>query len=75
MKDIVIRKKHLVAALRIAAACLVVAIVLNAGAMIAYRRPWTELFSQVGYELCIALGLWLVAIIIWLVVLIIKKVL
>ncbi len=75
MKDIVIRKKHLLSALWLFVACFVLAEGINAGAIVAYHRPWTELFSQLGYVLCIALALWLAVVLLWDILLIIKKML
>lgn len=75
MKDVVIRKKHLISALWLFVTCFVLAVGINAGAIVAYHRPWTELFSQLGYVLCIALALWLATVLIWSILLIIKKIL
>ena len=73
MKDIVVKGKNAGRALWLLALCFVIACGINAGAIIAYHRPWTELFSQIGYTLCIAFGLWLFILLVWILVLIIKK--
>jgi len=56
-------------------ACFVLAVGINAGAIAAFHRPWTELYSQLGYVICIALILWFVSAVIWGIILIIKKIL
>lgn len=59
MKDLVITSARLKTEAWTALACLLVAIAINAGAIVYYSRPWTELYSMAGYELVIALGLYL----------------
>ena len=34
--------------------CLLAAVLLNVYAIVSYHRPWTELFSQIGYVVVIA---------------------
>lgn len=74
MKDIVISKKNQVLALWLLAGSLVAAVGVNAGAIIAYNRPWTELFTQVGFTICVAAGLWLFSLLIWGIVALVKKI-
>ena len=59
MKDIVISGKSIRRELIIFAVCIGVMVCVNAGAIIAYDRPWKELFTQVGFTLCGAVVLWL----------------
>lgn len=59
MKDIIIPAAALCRELRIAVGCFLAAVAVNAGAVIAYERPWTELFSQIGYVIVIAAALYL----------------
>ncbi len=59
MKDVVIKGKTIRRELIILALCLVAMILVNAGAIIAYHRPWTELFTQIGYVLTGALILYI----------------
>lgn len=40
--------------------CFLVAFFVNLGAVIAYRRPWTELYSQLGYVLAIGLAFYFI---------------
>ena len=59
MKDVVIKGKTIRRELILLALCLVAMILVNAGAIIAYHRPWTELFTQIGYVLTGALILYI----------------
>lgn len=74
MKDIVISKKNQVLALWLLAGSLVAAVGVNAGAIIAYNRPWTELFTQVGFTICVAAVLWMFSLLIWGIVALVKKI-
>ena len=58
MKDIVITQKHIVRELYIILGCFVSACLVNVGAIIAYDRPWSELWSQIGFVLFIAAGVY-----------------
>ena len=58
MKDLVIRGQSIRRECRIAAACLLVGILVNVGAILGYHRPWTELFSQLGYVVVLAVILY-----------------
>lgn len=40
----------------VALGCFVAAFGVNLGAIIHYATPWYELFSQLGYVVCLALG-------------------
>ena len=60
MKDLVIPAKTLRQELWILLGCLGAAILVNAGAIIAYDRPWKELFTQIGYTLTVTILLYLV---------------
>lgn len=59
MKDLVIRGQSIRRECRIAAACLLVGILVNVGAILGYHRPWTELFSQLGYVVVLTVILYL----------------
>ena len=59
MKDLVIRGQSIRRECRIAAACLLVGILVNVGAILGYHRPWTELVSQLGYVVVLAVILYL----------------
>ncbi|MBR1873209.1 MAG: hypothetical protein IJ795_08400 [Bacteroidales bacterium] len=77
MKDLVIRGKSLRRELFILLGCLAAAIATNIGAIIYYERPWSELFTQVGFMLTLALclyaALWAVRLAVFIIVLIFKK--
>lgn len=75
MKDIVIKGSDVRRELIVFAACIVVMVCVNAGAIIAYDRPWTELFTQVGYTLTGALVIYLAAGLVRLLILLITKLL
>ncbi len=61
MKDLVIKAATLRRECGWFAAMFVVAVLINAAAIYAYERPWIELFSQIGFTLCIGLALYLLA--------------
>ena len=58
MKDIVITQKHIVRELYMILGCFVLACLVNVGAIIAYDRPWSELWSQIGFVIFIAAGIY-----------------
>ena len=58
MKDIVIKKKDIIRELYIILVCFVLACMVNAGAIIAYDRPWSEMYSQIGYVFFITAGMY-----------------
>lgn len=77
MKDIVIKEKDVIRELYIILACFVLACCVNVGAIIAYDRPWSELWSQIGYVAFIAAGIYgllaVVRVLVYVVSLLIKK--
>ena len=75
MKDIVITGASVRRELRIFLCCLLVGCLVNVGAIQAFGRPWSELITQIGYVLVLALGLYLIVWIIRLIVLLIRKLL
>ena len=58
MKDIVISEKHVRRELCLILVCFVLAFLVNVGAIIAFDRPWSELYSQIGYVLFITAGIY-----------------
>ncbi len=54
MKDTVITAKVKRREILLAAGCLLAAFLVNAFAIIRYGTPWTELFSQLGYVVILA---------------------
>lgn len=73
MKDLVIHDYQVLREIGILLICLLLAEGVNAGAIIAYHRPWYELFTQIGYVVCFTLGLYVLIAIIRLIVLLIRK--
>ena len=57
--------------------CFVVACLVNAGAIIAYDRPWSELYSQIGFVFFMTGGIYVFLavfrLLVWLVAKIFKK--
>ena len=74
MKDIVISAKRIKRELLVALVCFLLAFLTNAGAVIAYAKPWYELFTQIGYVCIIALAIWIVLLVLRVLYLIIKKI-
>jgi len=60
MKDIVITPRQVRRECWILAACVLVSILIDLGAILFYHRPFTELFRTLGYVLVIALSLYLI---------------
>lgn len=60
MKDITITGKRRKKELIILLACFVTAFLLNVLAVIIYKTPWHEIFSQIGYVVVITLVLFLI---------------
>lgn len=58
MKDIIITQKDIVRELYIFLVCFILACLVNVGAIIAYDRPWSELWSQIGFVVFIAAGIY-----------------
>jgi hypothetical protein len=77
MKDIVITEKMIHRELFILLGCFVAACLVNVGAIIAYDRPWSELYSQIGFVFFITGGIYILLGIfrffVWLVARIFKK--
>ena len=77
MKDIIITEKDIIRELYVILVCFVLACLVNVGAIIAYDRPWSELWSQIGFVLFIAAGIYglaaIVRILIFLICKLIKK--
>ena len=77
MKDIVITERMIRRELLVLLGCFVVACLVNAGAIIAYDRPWSELYSQIGFVIFITGGIYVLLavfrLLVWLVAKIFKK--
>ena len=77
MKDIVITERMIRRELLVLLGCFVVACLVNAGAIIAYDRPWSELYSQIGFVIFITGGIYVLLAVfrflVWLVAKLFKK--
>ena len=60
MKDIIIKEKHIRRELYLILVSFVLAFVVNVGAIVAFDRPWSELYSQIGYVMFITVGIYVV---------------
>lgn len=60
MKDIIITGKKRKKELQILIVCFVVAFFINVLAVVIYKTPWHEIFSQIGYVVVIAVALYLI---------------
>lgn len=59
MKDIVIPSHKVKREARIFMGCFIFAFLLNIAAIIIYKTPWYEAFTQIGYVIVIAVVLYL----------------
>ncbi len=77
MKDIVITEKMIRRELYILLGCFVLACLVNAGSIIAYDRPWSEMYSQIGFVFFITGGVYVLLamfrVLVWLVAKMFKK--
>ena len=58
MKDILITSARLKKELRILLYCFVLSFLINISAIIMYKTPWFEAFTQIGYVIVITLILY-----------------
>lgn len=68
MKDIVITSLRLKKEAVWLLGCFILSVCVNTGAIIAYDRPWSELYMMIGYEIVLALAFYLVSAVIRLLV-------
>lgn len=77
MKDLIIKDRQIKKELLLLAGAFILAFFINVGAILAYGRPWSELYTQLGYVVCLALVIYFlivaVRLLIWALVWIIKK--
>lgn len=59
MKDIIITQKIIKREIVIFIVCFLLAFVINICAIVAYERPWSELFTQIGYVTVVGVSLYL----------------
>ena len=60
MKDILITSARLKKELRILFYCFVLSFLINISAIIMYKTPWFEAFTQIGYVIAITLILYFI---------------
>lgn len=73
MKDIVISAQKVKRELYILLGCFIFAFLLNITAIIIYKTSWIEIFTQIGYVIVIAVGLYLFIALIRFLIYLIKK--
>ena len=70
MKDTLITAHRKLIELKTVLVCLLLAILVNIGCIIYYHTPFYEVFTQIGYTLVIALGVYVIwtaiRLIVWL---------
>ena len=74
MKDIVITSERIRKEIYYICGSFVLSFATNIFAVIAYSRPWTELFSQLGYVAVIAVAVYSVLLVLRIVVWIFVKI-
>lgn len=74
MKDIVIPSRIIRRELLVVLACFLTSFLVNVGAVVAYHKSWTEIFSQIGYVVVISVFFYVILWIIRILFLIIKKI-
>lgn len=73
MKDLVITPKRLKKEIYILLACFATAFLANIGAIIYFKTPWVEVFTQIGYVIVITIGLFVIVSLIRFIILLIRK--
>lgn len=77
MKDIVIKGKDISREFIVMFCCFIMAMLVNAAAIITYDRPWSELYSQIGYvifmSVCIYILLAVVRVIVYFILSLLRK--
>lgn len=75
MKDRVFTAKRQIKELRILLLCLVFTFLLNIVAVIIYKTPWIEIFTNIGYVIIVAIVLYLLILLIRMIIFSIKTLL
>lgn len=60
MKDIVIKGKDIRREFIILLICFIMAMLVNTAAIITYDRPWSELYSQIGYVVFMSICIYMI---------------
>lgn len=64
MKDTIITGRRKQKELKILLICFAIAFLINIIAIIIYKTPWHEMFSQIGFVVVITLALYILLVII-----------
>ena len=48
--------------LRTVVVCFIISFLTNIGAIMFYNRPWTEMFTQIGFVIIIAVTLYIITV-------------
>ena len=75
MKDIVISGRFVRREIIIALSCFLLSFCINVGSVIAYTKPWVEVFTQIGYVVVIAVVFYAILLFFRIIYWIIKKLL
>lgn len=62
MQDIIITSKRIKKETYILSACFAIAFLINIVSIIAFKTPWYEVFTQIGYVIVIAIVLYLIVV-------------
>lgn len=73
MKDIFIPSQKAKKELYILLGCFVFGFFMNIAAIMIYKTPWIEVFTQVGYVIVIAVVLYLIAALVRFLIYLIRK--
>lgn len=73
MKDIIITPEKIKKELFVLFVCFLIASLVNIGSIIAFKTPWYEVFTQIGYVIVITLVLYLLVIFIRVVIFTIRQ--
>ena len=73
MKDLIITSRRLKREIYILSTCFIIAFLINIFSIIAFKTPWYEIFTQIGYVLVITLILYLLVAIVRVIAFLIKK--
>lgn len=60
MKDLIITSRRLKKEIYILSTCFIIAFLINIFSIIAFKTPWYEIFTQIGYVIVITFVLYLI---------------
>lgn len=74
MKDIIITSKRIQKELYILAATFSFAFIINVVAILKFKTPWYEIFTQIGFVVVITIILYLIVLLFRLIILLTKNI-